>query len=62
MDGDNVLEPEGSNGVSCEHNKQYIDELINERQNLNPSFVHAAKLLDLGKCDMLKWIVPRVWS
>lgn len=47
MDGDHMVEPEASNGVSCEHNKQYIDELINERKNLNPSFVHAAKLLDL---------------
>lgn len=47
MDGDLVVEPDASNGVSCEHNKQYIEELINERQNLNPSFVHAAKLLDL---------------
>jgi len=55
MDGDHVVEPEASNGVFCEHNKQYIEELIHERQTLNPSFVHAAKLLDLGKCNTARY-------
>lgn len=46
MENEDWTETSNGNGLTAEHNEQYVAELINERQNMGTAYIHAAKLLD----------------